>query len=87
MDKDKIEVAFKDGELIIRGSRETVKEEAKSPGWYLHERSSGSFERVIPVGVEVKEAGIKAEYRNGVLTVTLPKAESVLTPGRKIQIL
>ncbi|MEI6632490.1 MAG: Hsp20/alpha crystallin family protein [Chlamydiota bacterium] len=87
MEKDKIEVTFKEGNLILRGSREVVKEEGKGPDWYLHERSAGSFERVIPIGAEVKEAGIKAEYKNGVLTVTLPKAESAVKPGTKVPVL
>jgi HSP20 family protein len=88
MEKDKIEVTFKEGNLILRGIREVVKEEeGKSPDWYLRERSTGSFERVIPIGAEVKEADIKAEYKNGVLMVTLPKAESATKPGTKIQVL
>jgi HSP20 family protein len=87
MEKDKIEVTFKEGTLIIRGTREVVKDEGKSPDWYLHERSAGSFERAISFNAEVKENEIKAEYKNGVLTVTLPKAESAAKPGTKIQVL
>ena len=86
MEKDKVEVTFKEGNLIIRGSREVVKEEEKSSDWYLHERSTGSFERVIPLNAEVKENEIKAEFKNGVLTVTLPKAESAVKPGTKVQV-
>lgn len=87
MEKDKIEVRFKGGDLFIRGSREAVKEEKDLPGWYVRERSSGSFERVISIGTGVKEEAITAEYQNGVLTVTLPKTESAAKPGRKIQII
>jgi HSP20 family protein len=87
MEKDKIEVSFKDGNLIISGKREVVKEESKSTGWYMRERSFGSFERVIPISDEIKESEIKADYKNGVLTITLPKAEEALKPVRKIQIL
>ena len=57
------------------------------PGWYVRERSSGTFERVISIGEGVKEDGITAEYKNGVLTVTLPKTESAAKPGRKILVL
>lgn len=87
MEKEKIDVSFKDGSLIIRGERNVVKEESKNTGWYMRERSSGSFERAIPIATDIKESEITADYKNGVLRVTLPKAESALKPGRKIQIL
>ncbi|MDD5556027.1 MAG: Hsp20/alpha crystallin family protein [bacterium] len=87
MEKDKIEVAFRDGNLVIGGERESVVERAGDAGWYVAERSFGRFERIIPVGAEVKEDEISADYRDGVLTVTLPKAEPAARPGRKIRIL
>lgn len=87
MEKDKIDISFKDGTLSISGKREIVKEQGSGTGFHVRERSSGSFERVIPIGTEVKESEIKADYKNGVLTVTLPKVEAATTPGRKIQIL
>lgn len=87
MEKDKIDVSFKDGSLIIRGERGAVKEETKGAGWYMRERSFGSFERAIPIATDIKENEITADYKNGVLRITLPKAESAMKPGRKIQIL
>lgn len=87
MEKDRIEVSFKEGVLYIRGSRDSVKEEGKGPDWYIRERSAGSFERAIPLNAEVKEGEIKAEYRNGVLTVTLPKVETAVKPATKIQVI
>lgn len=87
MEKDKIEVTFKDGELIIRGSRAAAREEGGEPGWYVRERSSGAFERIIAIGEGVKEDVITAEYTNGVLTVTVPKTESAAKPGKKILVL
>jgi len=87
MEKDKIEISFKDGNLIISGKRELVKEESKSAGWYMRERSFGSFERAIPIAAEIKENETKADYKNGVLTITLPKAEEAMKPVKKIQIL
>jgi len=87
MEKDKIDILFKDGNVIISGKRDVVKEESKGTGWYMRERSFGSFERVIPIATEIKESEIKADYKNGVLIITLPKAEGAMKPGRKIQIL
>lgn len=87
MEKDKIDISFKDGNVIVSGTREVVKEEIKNTGWYMRERSFGSFERVVPIATEIKESEIKADYKNGVLTVTLPKAEGAMKPVKKIQIL
>ncbi|MEJ2745215.1 MAG: Hsp20/alpha crystallin family protein [bacterium] len=87
MEKDKIDVSFRDGSLIIRGQRNVVKEESKSTGWYMRERNFGSFERAIPIATDIKESEITADYKNGVLRVRLPKADSAMKPGRKIQIL
>ena len=87
MEKEKIDVSFKNGSLIISGERGAVKEESKGTGWYVQERSFGSFERAIPIATDIKENEITADYKNGVLRITLPKAESALKPGRKIQIL
>ncbi|MCX6357120.1 MAG: Hsp20/alpha crystallin family protein [Candidatus Aureabacteria bacterium] len=87
MEKDKIKVSYKDGALVISGTRDAVKEESGSGGFYTRERNCGSFERVIPVSAEIKEKEIKAEYKNGVLIVTLPKVEVETKPGTKIQIL
>jgi HSP20 family protein len=86
MEKEKIDITYKDGNLIISGSRDVV-EEKEGTGWYVHERSSGSFERVIPIGVEIKENEIKADYKNGVLTITLPKVESATKPGVKVKVI
>lgn len=88
MEKEKIDIEFREGNLIISGTRESVKEESGDEGWYVHERSVGSFERVIPIAAEIKEDAITADYKNGVLTVTLPKvAPSPRPAGRKIRVI
>ena len=87
MDKDKINVSFSDGNLVVTGTREVVKEEHKSVGWFMQERSFGSFERVIPIYPKIKEGEITAEYKNGVLTVRLPKAEEAVKPAKTIKII
>jgi HSP20 family protein len=87
LDREQIEVTFKDGNLVISGTRETVKEESGEAGWFMRERSYGSFERVIPIQVGVKEDEISAEYKDGVLTVILPKLTPEKERGKKIRIL
>ena len=44
--------------------------------WLLRERRFGSFERIVRLPADVNASQAKADYKNGVLTLTLPKAES-----------
>jgi HSP20 family protein len=72
MSEKDIEVKVQDGVLLLSGKRESRKEE-KTEGWYYRERSSGSFCRSFTLGDGVDPAKIEAAYKNGVLTVKLPK--------------
>lgn len=50
------------------------------------ERDYGSFSRTIPLPVEVKSEDAKAEYRDGILSITVPKVEPAKMKGRRIDI-
>ncbi len=67
-----IEVKVQDGVLLLSGKRESSKKE-KTEGGYYRERSHGSFCRSFTLGDSVDPAKIEATYKNGVLTVKLPK--------------
>ena len=73
LDEKDIEVTLTDNVLSIRGERKLEKEE-KERGYTYTERSYGSFERRIPLDVEVLSDKVSASFKNGVLTVTLPKS-------------
>lgn len=60
--------------LTISGERKEEKEE-KGRTWHRAERRTGSFSRSISLPCRVEEDKVQAEYRDGVLTVTLPKSE------------
>lgn len=66
----------------------TVHEEKESKGknFYRKERISHSFHRVVPLPCPVKEDGVKAMVKNGILTVTLPKKHPVELKMKKIPI-
>lgn len=74
LDKDKIDITVRGEILTIQGQRETVNQE-QAGSYYTQERSYGSFSRSLRLPGPVDEVNIKAEYKNGVLLITLPKIE------------
>ncbi len=72
--KEDIDVHVENNVLTIRGKKER-KEEAKEEGYYRTERSYGSFSRSFSLASSVDVTKIGAEYKDGVLTLSLPKAE------------
>ncbi len=83
---DEIDVTFGGGILSICGDNE-IPPEAKNQHHALREREFGRFERAIAIGPAIAEAGIKATYRRGTLTIVLPKAApGKPTAGRRIPI-
>ncbi len=74
-------------ENMIRLSGQTKRdEEYKDDNIYRSERYYGSFSRTIPLPVEVKSEKASAEYRDGILKITVPKAEPGKIKGRRIDI-
>jgi HSP20 family protein len=74
MKKEEIEVSLHDGSLSISGERksETKHEEAEV---YRAERFFGRFQRTVTLPAPVAADKVKAQYKDGVLTVTLAKTE------------
>ncbi len=77
-----IEVSFSDGELAIRGERKAASREGAA--WHWQGRSAGAFARSLRIPVDIDADRIEAGLKDGVLTVTLHKAEAV--KPRKITI-
>lgn len=80
-----IEVQLADGILTLKGEKKQEREE-KEKGYYLMERSYGSFLRQIPIPVEVEEDKVEAKFDKGVLSVVLPKKPETQTKTKKIEI-
>jgi HSP20 family protein len=74
MKKEDIEVSLHEDNLSISGERkyEEKKEEAEV---YRAERFFGRFQRTVSLPAMVESDKIKAQYKDGILTITLPKAE------------
>ncbi len=73
--KEDISVQLTDDRLKISADHEE-ESEAESPGQYVRkERSKQSVSRTVTVPERVEESAVEARFKNGVLSVTLPKAE------------
>jgi len=73
--KEEVKVEVEDGNVLkISGQRSREKEE-KTDTWHRVERSSGEFLRRFRLPENAKVDEVKASLENGVLTVTIPKAE------------
>jgi HSP20 family protein len=74
MKREDIEVSIQDGALVISGER---KQEKIEEGTEVHrqERYYGRFSRVLTLSTAVSSDKVKATYKDGILTVSLPKAE------------
>ncbi|AMK22915.1 MULTISPECIES: Hsp20/alpha crystallin family protein [Sphingomonadaceae] len=85
LDEKDVEINVADGVLSISGEKKET-EERKEKGFLLSERRYGSFQRQIPLPADVDPEGIKAQFKDGVLSVTLAKDEKAAARTRKIAI-
>ena len=74
MKKDDIKISFENDVLTLSGERKS-KDETKEKNFHRIERSYGKFERCFHLPKNIKAKDIKAEYKNGVLTINVPKSE------------
>ena len=72
--KDQVNITFSDGVLTLSGNQETP-EKLKEMGVVRKERSEGDFEKTLRIPVKVNQEAISASFSNGILSITLPKAE------------
>ncbi|PON70845.1 Small heat shock protein HSP [Parasponia andersonii] len=73
--KEEVKVEVEDGRVLQITGEGQVEKEDENDTWHRVERSSGKFQRRFRLPENVKMDQIKASMENGVLTVTVPKAE------------
>ena len=73
VNKEDVKVNIEEGMLIMSGERKQEKEE-KGKKFHRIERSYGSFMRSFRLPDNVDESAVKAEFKDGMLNVTLPKS-------------
>jgi HSP20 family protein len=76
LSKSDVKLSYLNGELKISGERQQQKEE-KDGKFHRVERTYGKFYRSFRLPEKVKEDKIEAEFKDGQLTVVIPKAEEV----------
>jgi HSP20 family protein len=73
MDPKEIQLSLQDQVLTLKGEKKQEKEE-KDEHYYRAERSYGTFVRAVRLPTPVDGSKVAATFKNGLLTVTLPKA-------------
>ena len=86
MNKKDIDISIDDGVLTIKGEKKAEHKEEDKDGFVHYERSYGSFQRAIRLPENIAEDKIKADYKDGVLTLTAPKAELKKPDVKKIEL-
>jgi HSP20 family protein len=83
--KEDVKVRVEDGVLSISGERKQEKEE-QNKKWHRVERSYGSFMRTFTLPANVDETKLRADYKDGVLTMRLPKSENTKPKSVEVKI-
>lgn len=83
--KNNVDISVEDDTLIIKGEKKEEKDE-KRKGFRRRERFYGKFYRELNLPSYVDQESIKANYKSGVLTLTLPKKEEARKRGKRIEI-
>ncbi len=83
--KKEVKVNITDGILSISGERK-FEDEKESGNYHYRERRYGSFSRTFNLPETVNDEDISASFKNGILSIELPKHEVVLPKEREIKI-
>jgi HSP20 family protein len=85
LEPSQVEVKLSNGVLTIKGEKKEEKEEKKKD-YYMSERRYGAFQRSFQLPDGIEEDKIEADFKNGVLTISLPKAPAAQKPEKSIAI-
>ena len=83
LEEKDVEVLLEDGVLTLKGEKRS---ETEDKDRQFSERFYGRFERRIPLGYEVEDDKVSADFKHGVLTVALPKTERAQAKAKRIAI-
>jgi len=75
VDPKSLNVTVLQNRLTVSGEKSPISGEVKPEAFHRNERASGKFLRTLDLPAEVDDSGVQAEYKNGLLLVTIPKTE------------
>jgi HSP20 family protein len=76
--KDDVKISYHQGQLTIAGKKSPAsfgEKPEKAPEYYAQERHFGDFSRVVEVPSAIKSSDITASFKDGILSILLPKVE------------
>lgn len=85
LEEKDIHVTHSDNELILEGDKKIEKRDPKDTD-HIIESSYGSFRRIIGLPATIDLTKIDAKFKNGILTITLPKSEKAKDNVKKVEI-
>jgi HSP20 family protein len=85
MEDADIDVRFMDDTLVISGEKKSDRE-VEENGYVLRERSFGRVERILPLPEGIDADAAQARFKNGVLTVTIPKTAEAQAGAKRIPV-
>ena len=80
-----IDLSVNDGVVTVKGEKNTEREE-KGETWFFTERQYGAFSRSFRLPADADGDKIEAKLKDGVLSVTIPRRDTVESSGRKVEI-
>ncbi len=85
IDAKDLDIEVGEDRVTISGEhKEEKRTEEKDKNYFRSEFHYGEFQRVIPLPMPIKTDGIKSEFKHGILTITMPKAEE--TPKKVVKV-
>ena len=82
VEEKQIDLSVDAGVVTVKGEKKTSREE-KGDTWYFSERQFGAFSRSFRLPADADEHGVKAELKDGVLNITVPKQKPNKASGAK----
>lgn len=87
IDQNDVEVLLEDDRLIIRGEkREEREDEDKNRNYHIRERVQGAFSRTLPLPFAPDPSQVKAEFKDGVMRITIPKPQEVKQKQHRVEV-
>lgn len=80
-----VHLTVANGTVTVSGEKKSSREE-KGDTWYFSERQFGSFSRSFRLPADADDGGVAAEMKDGVLTITIPRARPAESEARRVKI-